>query len=924
VARIYLSSTYGDLIEHRGSVYRALRQLGHDAIAMEDYVAADQRPIGKCLEDVAASDLYVGVFAHRYGFVPDHDNPDGRSITELEYRHAQALGIPRLLFLLEAAAPWPPPDMDAFTGAGDHGARIRMLREELGRERLVSFFTTRDELAQKVSIAVTKQLAASGRSYRLIAGLPAVPARRVWTIPPPVRSFTGRDDQLAALNKQLTRQGAATLVPTTALTGMGGVGKTQLALAYAQRYRTDYQLGWWVPAETELGIVTALADLGVVLGLPADLPPAQLAARARDGLGERSGWLVVFDNAPDPAAVAEFLPGAGGGHVLVTSRNSAWQGIAHPVPVDLLPLGSAVELLLRRTGDSDEQTAAQLAEALDRLPLALEQAAAYASTERLRLARYLELFKERHAELLALGRPLAYQGTVDATFTLAMDQLRATNPAAGQLLELCALLAPDEIPLPLLISQSRLLPQPLAAAADDPVRQGEVAGLLYRQGLLTQETTEAARMHRLVQDVTLAHLPQAGRHQRTVEAVQLLAELFPAASQDPDEWPRSTQLLPHALVALDHARALQLASEPLSQLLSRTGGYLSVRGFNVRLARELDEQALAIRKGLYDGDHPDVAKSLSQLAINLHKLGEVARARDLHEEALAMRWRLHEGDHPDVAQGLSQLANDLNELGEVARAQELQEQALAMCRRLYDGDHRSVAMTLHNLAVILREQGEHGRARELDEQALGMLKRLFYGDHPDVALSMNNLAKDLRALGEHGRARELDEHASAMLQRLYDSGDSPSIIELLQGGQRASAVARLEAELREEPSDAEVRNAYGFCILPDHPEEGLLEVETASELGYSPELTLANRMFGLFLLQRYALALEAAEGLFQLEETHDEAYLWDWRKAPYDAAIISIKPRHYAVQIALDIAQITGDTQAMNIWASRAEALNSD
>ena len=307
------------------------------------------------------------------------------------------------------------------------------------------------------------------------------------------------------------------------------------------------------------------------MGLPAEQPPAELAAGARDALGERSGWLVIFDNAPDPAAVAEFLPGAGGGHVLVTSRDSAWQGIADPVPVDLLPLESAVELLLRRTGDSDRQAAARLAEALGRLPLALEQAAAYAATERLPLARYLELFTERRAELLALGRPLAYQGTVDATFTLALDQLRATNPAAGQLVELCALLAPDEIPLPLLLSQPQLLPEPLAAAAADPVRQTEVAGVLYRQGLLTQDTTDTARMHRLVQAVTLAHLSQADRHQRTDEAVELLAELFPATSQHPGEWPRSAQLLPHAQAVLDHAHALQLTSAALSQLLSRTG-----------------------------------------------------------------------------------------------------------------------------------------------------------------------------------------------------------------------------------------------------------------------------------------------------------------------------------------------------------------
>jgi hypothetical protein len=92
MARIYISSTYGDLEDHREHVYRALRQLGHDVIAMEDYVAADQRPLERCLADVAASDLYLGVFAHRYGYIPNKDNPEGRSITELEYRHAQAKG----------------------------------------------------------------------------------------------------------------------------------------------------------------------------------------------------------------------------------------------------------------------------------------------------------------------------------------------------------------------------------------------------------------------------------------------------------------------------------------------------------------------------------------------------------------------------------------------------------------------------------------------------------------------------------------------------------------------------------------------------------------------------------------------------------------------------------------------------------------
>jgi hypothetical protein len=481
MVRIYVSSTYGDLKEHRERVYRTLRQLNHDVVAMEDYVAADQRPLDRCLADVGASDLYVGIFAHRYGYIPEQGNPEGRSITELEYRHAQALGKPCLVFLLDKVAPWPPTWSDAFSGDGEGGARMRGLREELARERLISFFATVEELAQKVSVAVTNQL-----KDRPVTAQLAVPSGRGWTIPPPVRSFTGRDQQLAVLHAQLTDQGAATLVPATALTGMAGIGKTQLALAYAQHYRGDYTVGWWIPAETELGMLTALAALGVMLGLPAELPPAELATRSRDALGEGSGWLLIFDNAPDPTAVAEYLPGTGSGHILITSRNSAWQGIADPVPVDLLSLESAVELLLRRSGDQDRQSAARLAEALGRLPLALEQAAAYAASQHLSLARYLELFAERRTELLALGKPLAYQGTVDATFTLALDRLWATNPAASQLLELCALMAPDEIPLTLLLSQPALLPEPLAAVAADSVEEESSNPVDRRSRMITR------------------------------------------------------------------------------------------------------------------------------------------------------------------------------------------------------------------------------------------------------------------------------------------------------------------------------------------------------------------------------------------------------------------------------------------------------
>jgi len=156
MAKIYISSTYNDLKDYREAVYHTLRQMGHDVIAMEDYVATDQRPVDKCLADVAACELYVGVFAWRYGYQPPHDNPAHKSITELEYRQARTTGKTCLLFLLSEEAAWLRKWMDESTSVADAGKRIRELRQELSREKLVSFFESSDELAKLVSVAVGK------------------------------------------------------------------------------------------------------------------------------------------------------------------------------------------------------------------------------------------------------------------------------------------------------------------------------------------------------------------------------------------------------------------------------------------------------------------------------------------------------------------------------------------------------------------------------------------------------------------------------------------------------------------------------------------------------------------------------------------------------------------------------------------------
>ena len=155
MAKVYVSSTYNDLTPYRNAVIQVLRKGGSDVVAMEDYVATGQYPpLDKCLADVAKCDGYVGIFAWKYGYIPDVNNPEQKSITELEYRQAQDLCKPCFIFLLDEAVPWCRKHTDEVTEDGEGDQRIRALRQELGKAKIVSFFKTPDQLASLVSAAI--------------------------------------------------------------------------------------------------------------------------------------------------------------------------------------------------------------------------------------------------------------------------------------------------------------------------------------------------------------------------------------------------------------------------------------------------------------------------------------------------------------------------------------------------------------------------------------------------------------------------------------------------------------------------------------------------------------------------------------------------------------------------------------------------
>ena len=364
----------------------------------------------------------------------------------------------------------------------------------------------------------------------------------------------------------------------------------------------------------------------------------------------------MFDNAAQPAQLAPFLARHGRGQVLITSRHDRWQQLAEPLTVTPLPADEAVKVLLARTGNQEPDAARELVEALHYLPLAVEQAAAYIGAQPdLSIAGYLELFRTHEQQLLDLGTPLHYQEgrTVAAVVAVALQPLDRTS-AAGQLLRLCAFLAPDQLPLRLLLSRRDSLPGPLADATADEVKRRDAQEMLYRLGLLTNDAQGTAQLHRLLQDAIRLQLPDDEQRTWAQHTIELLAELLDAdedASANAEHW---NLLAPHVDAALDHAVSMGLVLPGLASLLSRTGRYLQDR-LQLPAARDHYEQTLAMWRRVYgDADHSNIAAALSSLGIVLRELGDRRTAASLETEADAIKQRLFEQQYP-IPPGLKDL-----------------------------------------------------------------------------------------------------------------------------------------------------------------------------------------------------------------------------------------------------------------------------
>ena len=594
--------------------------------------------------------------------------------------------------------------------------------------------------------------------------------------------FKGREEILRRLRDSLEsgRAGRATAVAAKALHGLGGVGKTRLAVEYAWRHADDYSALLLVTADSPQALHRNLAALcqARALDLPEREAPEEAvrAAAALRWLQEHPGWLLILDNVDTPGAAAaaeRLLAELRSGHVLFTSRLSSWSGPVEAFEIDLLAPEAAVDFLLARTDarrrkSADDAVQAEvLAEELGRLALALEQAGAYIAHRRLDFAAYLAQWRELRDQVLAWydERLMQYPRSLAVTWQTSFDQL---GEPARRLLDRLSWLAPEPIPESLLdvpvprAGDDSAAPGVPEAAADPSAALAELADLsLVSRGA----DLPTFALHRLVQEVTRRNQQEPSGRASLFEALEWMNAAFVGSPQDVRTWSTLTPLVPHAKAVADHGDRAGIGS-PTDRLMSQLGVLYHCQALH-REAEPLMRRALEIDERSYGVGHPNVAVLLNNLGSLLQTMNRLVEAEPLMRRALEIDERSFGADHPRVAIRLNNLAQLLQATNRLVEAEPLMRRALEIDERSLGADHPDVAIDLNNLAQLLQATNRLVEAEPLMRRALGIDERSFGADHPRVAIRLNNLAQLLQATNRLVEAEPLMRRSLEIDERSY-------------------------------------------------------------------------------------------------------------------------------------------------------------
>jgi len=584
------------------------------------------------------------------------------------------------------------------------------------------------------------------------AALPAEEPRfpgaipQIWNVPARNADFTGRGGTLELLRDKLAGGGVAVVV-AQALYGLGGVGKTQVALEYAYRFMSDYDLIWWVPAEQAEEIILALAELARKMGLKVGDNMAEAAEAALEELRRDTTphWLLIFDNADNPKELEPYLP-TGSGHVLITSRNQAWSHSAEPLEVDVFTRDESVAHLMHHVPEMDPADAKRVADALGHLPLAVEQAAAWLEETGMPARVYVEQLATQSTRILSLNQPDDYPTPVVATWNLSFEQLKERSPAAVRLLQLCAFLSPGPISMTLLYGDQMIASLlPFDESLSEKLMLGRVIRDISRFALVrVDQGSNSLQIHRLVQAVIRSQMTDEDQLTVMHEVHEVLVGARPSRGEtdDPANWSRYNLIWPH----LGPSRAEECDDPRTRQLLIDWVRYQWKHGeFDACLSLANRLENLWTQQ--LGPDHQQTLHLRFHIANVLRSLGRFAEARELDMYVLERQRAVLRPDHPHALMTAGGLAADLRALGEFQQALAADQETYDSFKEQFGEDYPQTLSAAHNLAESLLLVGDCFAARRLDEETHARKNAVLGTDHPYTLYSLANIARDMREAG---------------------------------------------------------------------------------------------------------------------------------------------------------------------------------
>jgi tetratricopeptide (TPR) repeat protein len=695
---------------------------------------------------VEDADVVVGIFWKRFG-TPTLDTGSG---TQHELRRAWAAwrerGRPQVMVYF-CDRGYMPKD----TAEAAQLQQVLTFREALPKEQLWWRYTSVADFEPAIRQHLTAfVLTLEPRTVPAVQPTPAAVAhaRRVrFRLPLAAAYFTGRDAELDAIEEALGV--AERAVVTQAITGLGGVGKSQLAARYVHVHAEEYDVVAWIRAED--GGIADLSELAAELGLPvAQLTPAQGAGSALRWLcacDER--WLLVLDNVAAPEQLDGCCPSSGNGRVIVTTRDRAMAQFGPALRVDVFDEPTAVEYLLATSGRiRDRDGATRLARALGLLPLALSHAGAYCAAGTT-FDDYLELLEALPASELFESRPEAsYARTVASTWQVSIRAAEREAPLGRQVLAMAAHLGPDAIP--------RELFEVLLVDASSAVARKSLLdafNTLHRLSLLEVDDA-VVNVHRLLQK-TIRDDPVLGADESAaVSALAALAAAFPRELGQPHTWPLCERLLPHALSIA--VTPLGEAGQRLVTLLNRTAEYL-LRADPGARAVDTATRALACAQRTLGPQHPDTLRAGAILAGSYRQAGRTAEAIELGERVLADSEQILGPERAGALMGGALLAMSYWDVGRAADAIELGERVLADSEQILGAEHPDTLGAGTILALSYWEAGRTTDAIELGERVLADCEQILGPERPETLSAGLTLALYYAEAGRGAEAIELGE-----------------------------------------------------------------------------------------------------------------------------------------------------------------------